>query len=110
MTPIILSGCWVMDFNARMANKLVPSTDMNREVIIEEAQALAVQKKKMYSESEWAKGPCLGKVNDEWVVDIAHNPRIAIDDNPDNQCVDFAEGKVKHFVELTPDGKLIKTY
>lgn len=55
-------------------------------------------------------GPCLGKVADDWVLDIAHNPRLPVDDEPENQCADFREGKVKHFIELDPDGKLIQSH
>lgn len=110
LLPFAFSGCWIMDYNAEMANKLVPSTDKNREVLIDEAKALVIQKRKMYSDLEWAKGPCLGKLNDEWVVDIAHKPRLPVDDDPANQCADFASGEVKHFIEMTEDGTVIKTF
>ncbi|MEK7581520.1 MAG: hypothetical protein AAB512_04505 [Patescibacteria group bacterium] len=52
-------------------------------------------------------GPCLGKVADDWVLDIAHKPRQKIDDDPKNQCADFREGRVHHFIELDENGKLI---
>src|SRR5206468_415945 len=55
-------------------------------------------------------GPCLGKIAEGWVLDIAHNPRQAIDDLPQNQCPDFKNGLVHHFIELDPDGKLIRSY
>ena len=54
-------------------------------------------------------GPCLGKIADDWVLDIAHNPRQPIDNKPQNQCKDFIEGKAHHFIELDPDGKLIRS-
>lgn len=54
-------------------------------------------------------GPCLGKIANDWVLDIAHNPRQTIDNNPQNQCQDFVEGKAHHFIELDPDGKLIRS-
>lgn len=54
-------------------------------------------------------GPCLGIVAPDWVLDIAHNPRQAIDDDPQNQCKEFRNGQVHHFIELDPDGKLIRT-
>ena len=53
-------------------------------------------------------GPCLGKIADDWVADIAHNPRLPIDEDPKNQCAEFKNGSVHHFIELDPDGKLIK--
>ena len=54
-------------------------------------------------------GPCLGKIADDWVADIAHNPRLPIDEDPKNQCAEFKNGSVHHFIELDPDGKLIKS-
>ncbi|OGE32175.1 hypothetical protein A2631_05685 [Candidatus Daviesbacteria bacterium RIFCSPHIGHO2_01_FULL_44_29] len=54
-------------------------------------------------------GPCLSNaLLPGWVVDIAHNPRLPIDDLPENQCSAIREGQANHFVELDPDGKLIK--
>lgn len=57
-----------------------------------------------------AKGPCLGIVAPDWVLDIVHNPRQAVDDKEENQCKEFRSGQVHHFIELDPDGKLIRTY
>ena len=58
---------------------------------------------------DFSDGPCLSKaLMPSWVVDIAHNPRIGIDDLPQNQCPGFQEGKAKHFVELDPEGNLIR--
>lgn len=57
-------------------------------------------------------GPCFSNaVIPDWVCDLAHNPRVAEDDNPQNQCPAFRDGKAKHFVELKiNDGTLIKSY
>lgn len=55
-------------------------------------------------------GPCLGKIADDWVLDIAHRPRTTVDDKPENQCVDFREGRAHHFIELDPDGQLIRSF
>jgi hypothetical protein len=52
----------------------------------------------------------LGKINNDWVVDVAHNPRQAIDNLPENQCADYREGKVKHFIELDLNGEVTKVY
>lgn len=52
-------------------------------------------------------GPCLGKISDGWVLDIAHLPRQPVDDLPVNQCFDFLSGKVHHFVEMSPTGEVI---
>ena len=56
-------------------------------------------------------GPCLSESLpglSDWAVDIAHDPRQAVDDQPANQCVSFRDGETHHFVELTPGGQLIR--
>lgn len=53
-------------------------------------------------------GPCLGKIAEDWVLDIAHNPRQPVDDKAENQCAEYRQGQAHHFIELDPDGKLIQ--
>ena len=56
-------------------------------------------------------GPCIAEELPDladWVVDIAHDPREDADDDPDNQCQRYRDGDASHFVELTPDGELIR--
>jgi len=61
------------------------------------------------SGEDLSNGPCLDNslIND-WVLDIAHNPRTAVDDNPKNQCPAYLNGTAHHFVELDPQGNLIR--
>jgi hypothetical protein len=63
------------------------------------------------AKEDLSSGPCLSEslpgVSD-WAVDIAHDPRQAVDDQPSNQCASFRDGETHHFVELSPDGKLIR--
>lgn len=54
-------------------------------------------------------GPCLGKIADGWVLDIAHKPRISADEKEENQCKDYLDGTAKHFIELDPDGNLLRS-
>ena len=57
------------------------------------------------------RGPCIAQRLpglSDWVVDIAHDPRQPIDDDPANQCARFRDGQAHHFVELDPDGDLIR--
>jgi hypothetical protein len=75
--------------------------------ILKNALNLYLEKKREGTDME--NGPCLGKIADDWVLDIAHNPRQPGDNKPQNQCQDFIEGKVHHFIELDPDGKLIRS-
>jgi len=53
-------------------------------------------------------GLCLGLIDDGWVCDVAHNPRQAIDNLPENQCIDYREGRARHFVEVDPECKIIR--
>ncbi len=56
-------------------------------------------------------GPCLSESLpglSDWAVDIAHDPRQPVDDEPANQCQSFRDGDTHHFVELTPTGQLIR--
>jgi len=54
-------------------------------------------------------GPCISnEIINDWVCDIAHNPRIPIDNNPENQCSAYREKKAHHFVELTETCEFIR--
>lgn len=58
---------------------------------------------------DFSNGPCL--TNDlipNWVADIVHNPREVVDNLPENQCPAYLEGRAKHFVELDPNGNIIR--
>src|SRR6187200_2071527 len=57
--------------------------------------------------AELRRGPCVaerlpGLPN--WVVDVAHDPRVAVDDLAQNQCRRYREGEAGHFVEVDPGG------
>lgn len=102
-----VSGCWLLDFNSRLAMDLMPGMDHNNEVLFVEAQSLLLEKKDSYSAAEWVSGPCLGWLNDEWVVDVSHSPRQAIDDDINNQCSQYYDGEAKHFIEISPEGEIL---
>lgn len=56
-------------------------------------------------------GPCLlDPIPNEpdWVCDVAHSPRQEIDNNPHNQCQSYLKGETHHFVEVSPECKLIR--
>lgn len=56
-------------------------------------------------------GPCIADPLEslsDWVVDIAHDPRRDVDDDPANQCESYRSGEAEHFVELAPNGSLIR--
>ena len=56
-------------------------------------------------------GPCLFNPYSQdknWVCDVAHEPRQAIDNLQENQCEAFRKGTAKHFIEVTQDCKIIR--
>lgn len=74
---------------------------------VNQAKFLYRQRREMGE--DFSSGPCLSNaLMPGWVVDIAHNPRLPIDDLPQNQCPAFREGRAQHFVELDIDGNLIR--
>jgi hypothetical protein len=40
-----------------------------------------------------------------WDCDVAHNPRVANDNNPDNTCARFRAGRTNSWVEVDTDCK-----
>jgi len=54
---------------------------------------------------------CLGTIEVRGVsyaVDIVHVPRSPIDNLPENQCKEYREGKVRHFIELDKEGNIVR--
>lgn len=61
--------------------------------------------------TDLSQGPCLSnEIITDWVCDVAHSPRQAVDNLPENQCSAFREGTAKHFVEVDPSCNFIKSY
>jgi len=80
----------------------------------EASPAIVGAAKQAYADSkargvEMSRGPCLGIIAADWVADVAHDPRQDIDDKPANQCAAYRNGKAHHFVELDPNGELIRS-
>jgi hypothetical protein len=60
---------------------------------------------------DFARGPCVAETLsglDDWVADVAHDPRQPVDDKPANQCRRYRSGQAHHFVELDLRGKVIR--
>jgi hypothetical protein len=84
------------------------STNAPRAVLLA-AQAAWVKAKERGQ--DLSNGPCIAEQLQgypDWVVDISHSPRTAVDSDPANQCQSYRSGKTHHFVELTPKGNLIR--
>ena len=54
-------------------------------------------------------GPCLSnELMPNLACDVAHNPRLLVDNLPENQCNAFINGTAKHFVEVDENCELIR--
>jgi len=81
--------------------------ESDRDRAIRLAKELYERKKR--EKVDFESGPCLSEeIIPGWCVDIAHDPRIAADNLPQNQCRSYRTGRVRHFVELDPEGNLIR--
>lgn len=101
---IILTAFFTLQFRA---NSYQSASKPEIDTAINQAQLIYRQKK--LSGEDFTSGSCLS--NDllpGWVVDIVHNPRAEIDNLAKNQCPAYLEGRARHFVELDPDGNLIR--
>lgn len=91
-----------------------PSTAEETTTFRSDREAAIAKAKKLYQEKatqkmDFSSGPCLSnEIINDWVVDIAHNPRQTIDEKPENQCATYRNKQVRHFVELDPDGNVIR--
>lgn len=103
---------WIKDSRGVLVKHGNPS---KTPVIVIEQQNLLNKAKVLYQQSkdshqDLSLGPCLGKISDDWVVDIVHAPRIETDNKPENQCEEFRSGEVEHFIELDLEGNIITVY
>lgn len=81
--------------------------ESERDRAIRMAQALFREKKAQGL--DMSNGPCLAEeIIPDWCVDVAHSPREEVDNLPQNQCQSWRAGRVHHFVELDPDGNVIR--
>lgn len=106
VTLILISATayltWIFNTNY---SKTAPKKEVDTAV----NQAKLLYKHEKEKGRDLSNGPCLSDaLMPNWVLDIAHRPRLPIDDLPQNQCPAYTAGKAQHFVELDPDGNLIK--
>lgn len=93
---------------------LLSNIDFSKQVKKSEIDTAVNQAKYFYQlrkgqGENFSNGPCLSNaLLPGWVLDIAHNPRQEIDDLAENMCPAFREGRATHFVELDPEGNLIR--
>lgn len=81
--------------------------ESDRDRAIRLAQALF--REKVAQGVDMTNGPCLAEeIIPDWCVDVAHSPRQEVDNLPQNQCQSWRAGRVHHFVELDPEGNVIR--
>ncbi|MDI7276774.1 MAG: hypothetical protein QME94_12420 [Anaerolineae bacterium] len=81
--------------------------ESERERAIRLAKQLYLEKKA--EGLDMTDGPCLAEeIIPDWCVDIVHSPRQPVDNLPENQCQSYRLRRVHHFVELDPEGNLIR--
>ena len=73
-------------------------------------QCVNICKESLAKGKNLTNGPCLANPlpsNPDWVCDVAHSPRQAVDNLKQNQC--SAYGKTaKHFIEVDPSCHFIR--
>ena len=89
-----------------------PTFKSNEKNAVQECINLCLE---MKSKQNLTNGPCLSDNNPkwkikDWVCDVAHWPRLPVDNLPENQCKDFREGRAHHFVEVDPECNFIRAY
>lgn len=112
---LILTGCSASQ--DRITNQVglidvnspgsVMSMEKIKEVVQQEAQK--IYQEKIKQGADLSNGPCLSDaIFPDWVADIAHDPRLPVDDESQNQCPSFRAGRAHHFIELDPKGQVIQ--
>lgn len=106
---ILISGCTQQNYQT--SNTSGNSNQPNIQQINKTPTEICIDKCKEFLSAgmDIRNGPCLLNPieNTTWVCDVAHNPRAAVDDNPQNQCSEYLKS-ASHFVEVTPNCEFIR--
>ncbi len=88
------------------------AASVNKNTITKDAAIAAAKALFIKSEAnglDLTNGPCItNNLIADWVVDVVHNPRTAVDDQPENQCSAYRNGTAHHFVELDLNGQFVR--
>jgi hypothetical protein len=85
------------------------ASQSDRDKAVAEAQAAFQEAQK--SGTDLSAGPCISESLSglpDWVADVAHDPRLPVDDQAANQCSRYRDGQAHHFVELDESGTLMR--
>jgi hypothetical protein len=106
--PLFIAACLVLALPACGGDDDEPSKSEESQAV---GQAVVAFQKAEQSGQDLSAGPCISESLPglpDWVADVAHDPRQDVDDDPNNQCQRYRDGEASHFVELTPEGQLIR--
>lgn len=106
LTVILLVAIAILWLNTEK-KEYQPGISAELDQIVSQAQYLYRDSKRLKVNLDV--GPCItNSLKPDWVVDLVHEPRLPLDDLPENQCQAYVEGQAKHFVELDLDGNLVR--
>lgn len=109
MSAFIFVGATCAKKSVPLVNEGAPERETDAEKATREAKRIFAEMKA--AGVDMSRGPCLSnEVIPDWVADVAHWPRQAVDNDPANQCSAYREGKAHHFVELDPEGNFIRAH
>lgn len=104
---IILIVVAILLISTRSTITNTNKTNSNKQLAI--SRCISICYSKLDAGVNLNNGPCISNnVVNDWVCDIAHNPREEIDNKSNNECSDYLNNSKHHFVELTTNCKLIR--
>lgn len=106
---LIIGGIVIFALNYVRAQNTVKQIDDRQFMSVAQSMCTLNCQRGIQKNQDLSAGPCISnEIAPDWVCDVAHNPRQAIDDLPENQCSAYKEGKAKHFVEVDETCNLIR--
>jgi hypothetical protein len=96
---------WIKDSKGVWVKHGYPSE--TPEEVLEQQEAIECALEKFEGFTETINSQCLGSCGD-YAVDIVHVPRNSEDNKVENQCEEYANGTVNHFIELDKNGEIVR--
>jgi hypothetical protein len=99
---------WIKDSRGVWIKHGNPSETPEQVLEQQETINCSLEKFNSFTETgEEINSQCLGTCND-YAVDIIHVPRAAEDNLAENQCEEYSNGDVSHFIELDENGEIVR--
>ena len=107
---VLLAALAIIIFALGCLSRNAPQTVGEPNDVVAKRACINLCKEKVNESRNLSSGPCLFEDNRvvDWVCDVAHNPREAVDNLPENQCSAYREGRAQHFVEVDEKCNLIQ--